>query len=56
MKDKQLPGIPVKDDLPGMPGPVESTAAMIVFACLLGGMWILLYKAAKVLLEAIPRF
>jgi hypothetical protein len=41
---------------PGMPGSVEATAAMIVFVCILGGMWILLFKAAIVLLGAIPRF
>lgn len=55
MNNEQKPGIPVKDDLPGMPGSVEATTAMIVFACLLGGMWLLLYKAAIVLLEALAR-
>lgn len=40
---------------PGMPNGVEATAALIVFSCIIGGMWILLFKAAQVLLGALGR-
>lgn len=34
------------------PGAVECTAALIVFACILGGMWILLFITASALIQA----
>lgn len=42
----------MNNEEPGTPGPVEATAALIVFVCLLGSMWLLLFKAAIVLLKA----